>query len=134
MSESIPFIDVVEEFPHVDRFHVANRDEEYYYCWLRNKPDNLEQARTVWGYEILGAKHQESALVAPNSVGERVMSDVVLARMPRERHEKIVRMKQRAADAAVGRATDTFRETVEKGGMEVLDETKIESRVGKFRA
>jgi len=129
---SKPMIDVIEDFPGIpDQFHVANPDSNYYYCWINAKPDNVEKMKSIWGYEVVGSGHKEGALVPPNAAGERKIGDVVLARMPRERYEKIMRLKKRKAEAQIAAATDAWKDSVASTGLKVDDTTKRTSEVFK---
>ena len=125
-----PLIDLVEDsLPNgVDAFHVAGKDPGYYYCWLNAKQENLQRARDVWGYEILGPQHSEAALTMPTALGERKIGDVVLARMPRERYEKILRLKERAAEAQITAATEQWKDAAQKAGFPVNEELRVEDR------
>lgn len=128
-----PLIDRMEDLPDgVDTFYVADKDPNYYYCWLNAKADNLERARKIWGYEIIGPNHKESALLPPNALGERKAGDVILARMPRERHERIERMKARRAADQVGAAENNWKEQAEKAGLPIVNEVRSEKRQGNL--
>lgn len=129
MSDARPMIDVMDEFPDVDQFHVANPDPNYYYCWLNAKPDNLERMKNIFGYEIVAAKHKEGALVPPNAAGERKLGDVVLARMPRERYEKLMAMKKRRAESQMSAANEAWRDATEKAGLITEDTTRRTTEV-----
>lgn len=126
-----PMIDVLDEFTEVDQFHVANADPAYYYCWLNAKPDNVEKMKSIWGYEIIGAGSKEGALVPPNAAGERKIGDVILARMPRERYEKIMKLKKRKAEAQIAAATDAWKSETERTGLKIDDTTKRTSEIFK---
>ena len=126
---SQPVIDFIDDFSEVDTLYVGNRDDNYRYVWLNKKPENLERMKAIYGWEILGGKHNETALVPPNAVGERVNGDVVLARMPLERWEKLQRLKKRRADAQVTAADDAWKAEVERRGLIPDDSTKRRSEV-----
>ena len=125
---SKPLIDLQEEFPDLDSFHVSNKDDNYYYCWLNKKPEHLERNKAMFGYEILGSKHTENALVPPNAVGERVLGDVVLARMPRERYERLQRLRKLKAANQVTAANEAWKDEAAKSGLIPEDTTKSESK------
>jgi len=126
-----PLIDLVEELENIDPFHVANKEDGYYYCWLNKKPENIQRMKDIFGYEILGAKHNENALSPPNAVGERVYGDVILARMPKERYEKLMRLKKRKAENQVNAANDAWKDKAERSGLLVEDSTKRTSEIFK---
>ena len=128
-----PLIDLIdeEEFPLevYDELYVSNKDSDYHYAWLHKKPDNLERMKAIFGWEILGSQHDEVALVPPNALGERVHGDVVLARMPRERYEKLQRIKQRRSADALLSASEEWKAAVENAGLKADDSTTIDTRV-----
>lgn len=120
-----PFIDVREDFENVDPFYVGNQDPNYYYCWLNKKPENLER-RKLEGYEIVTSTEGESALAPPDALHERKIGDVVLARMPRERYERLVARAKQRADEQVGSANEAAQEAIAKLGFQTEDTTKRE--------
>lgn len=124
---SRPLIDLVEDLDQIDPFYVANKDEEYMYCWLNKKPENVQKMKDIFGYEVIGSKHTEGALVPPNPAGERVHGDVVLARISRERWEKIQAMKKRRAESQITAANDNWRQQAEKSGLFSFDQTRHET-------
>lgn len=125
---SRPLIDLIDNLDDIDNFHVANKDTEFYYCWLNKNPDNLQKMKDIWGYEILGAKHTESALVPPSPTGERVFGDVVLARMPRERYERIMQLKKRRTESREFTANEQWKQETNKAGLAVEDDTDISTQ------
>lgn len=129
-----PLIDVKEEFGEgIDPFYVGNKSDDFYYLWANKKPENL-QRRKIEGYEVVTGKVGENALVEPNAVGERVMGDVILMRMPRERHEKLVKRHFEKSRAQLDSANDNAREQIEKSGMQVEDTTTVTKKTGVFDA
>ena len=129
-----PFIDVQDEFPEVDSFYVGDKDENYYYAWVNKKPENVER-RKLEGYETVAAKDGEkgeNTLVRPNAAGERVMGDVVLMRMPRERHEALLRRRRQKSAAQLDTANATKAEQIRSKGMETEDTTRRIERSGTF--
>lgn len=119
-----PLIDVTENPFDVDQFHVGQKDKDYAYIWANKKPDNLEKMKAIWGWEVVGTKASETALVPPNAAGERVNGDVILMRMPIERYNKIQKLKADRAANMAGAANDRFKEEAERGGLLVDDTTK----------
>jgi len=133
-----PLIDLVEDLDQIDQFHVVNKEkdddgEEHYYCWLNKKPENLERMKAIYGYEILGAKHKESALVPPNAVGERVNGDLVLARLTHARYEKLMAMKERKNANRIASANENWKGMAESAGLKVDDSTKQLSETLKVK-
>lgn len=128
-----PFVDVRDEYEDVDTFHVGNKDPNYYYCWVNKKPENMER-RKLEGYEVVTAKDGENALTRPNPVGERVIGDLVLMRMPRERHDRLQKRRAEQNDRQLAAANDAAREQIEKAGFEVEDTTVIQKKQGVFGA
>jgi len=130
--ESRPLIDVLDDFPELDRFHVSNPDPGYRYVWLNAKADNLERMKMIYGYEIVGAKHKEGSIIPPNPAGERKNGDVVLARIPKERYEKIQKIKKQRAENQVGSADEAWTEKVKETGMKVENSTVVKTEEIKF--
>ena len=128
-----PLIDYIEDLDQIDSLYVGNKDDEnYHYCWLNKKPENLERMKAIYGYEILGSKHADgTALVPPNAVGERVNGDLVLARIPRERWEKLQALKKRKSENQVNAANEAWKEQVAQSGLIPDDTTKHTSEVLK---
>src|SRR6266478_5359317 len=129
MMVDTPLIDMMERMPNIDMFYITNKDPNYHYCWLNTKPENIERAKAIWGWEVLGEDHKENALVPPNAAGERKLGDVVLARMPMERWERIQRIRDRQNKEAITRANDAWRDEVEKSGIQTQDTTKVQAEV-----
>lgn len=119
-----PFIDILEEYPDVDQFEVFKKDENYHYVWANKKPDNVERMKNIFGYEVVGPKSNETAMVAPNAAGERVNGDVILMRMPIERYERLQRMKRQRNESRITAANDAWRSEVEKSGLKTSDTTQ----------
>lgn len=119
-----PFIDVEDNPFNVDQFHVASKDDEYKYVWANKKPENIEKMKAIWGWEVVGGKHQESALVPPNAAGERVNGDTILMRMPIKRWEKIQKFKDEKRNAQITAANEAWRADAERAGLLTEDTTK----------
>ena len=126
---SRPLIEVMDELPGVDQFYVANKDDDYHYIWMNKKADNIERMKMLYGYEIVGDKDKASALVPPNAVGERVNGDVILARIPKARYEKIQKLRKQKAAAQIEIANEQFKQAATDAGFPVDETTNVTSEV-----
>lgn len=117
-----PMIDVRDEFEDVDPFYVGNKDDNFYYCWVNKKPENIER-RKLEGYEAVTDTDKANALTKPNAIGERVLGDVVLMRMPRERYERLQRRLKERIQNQLDAANEAKSKEIEDKGFETINET-----------
>lgn len=120
-----PLIDLQDDdLPNIDQFYVSEKDPGFHYTWLNKKADNIERMKMLYGFEIIGAKHDEVALAPPNAAGERVVGDLVLARIPKERYEKLQRLRGQRNASRLTTANEEWKEKAAQSGLIPEDSTK----------
>lgn len=137
--ETQPLIDVVERidmdpYRQVDPYYVGNKDPNMYYCWLRNKPQDLAINRSLGQYEICNKQNIGTAtpLVDPSPTGEYRIADSVLAQMPRRRYEALERHRIEDTKAQMKGANEQWIGEAQRAGLNVNDTTKSEPFVRKL--
>lgn len=128
----IPLVDMLDDEGggQIDPTTVFNKDPNFYYCWLSTEPRRLEYNKAVYGFELVGVKDKESAFSPPNALGERRLGDVVLAKIPMERYERVAARQRKRTLDAMAAANEAWKAAVEGAGMQVVGEVKVEKKVG----
>jgi hypothetical protein len=128
----VPLVDMLEleGSSQIDPTTVFNKDPNFYYCWISATPQRLEYNKAVYGYELVGLKDKESVFSPPNALGERRLGDVVLAKMPMERYERIMKRQRARTLDGMAAANEAWKAAVEGAGMQVVGEVKVEKKVG----
>ena len=105
-----------------DPLHVANKDPNYHYRWIRKERLNMARKRDFLGYEIVQGGAEEGVCKdnTPMKAGESVVGqvevgDLVLARIPKELHEEYRRRNKAKIDALATGVTASFKAAVGDG-------------------
>jgi len=102
-----------------DPLEVNNKDPNYHYRWLRKEKLNLQRKTGFLKYEIVKGGQEETICGdnTPLKAGEQVagtveVGDLVLARIPKEKHEEYRRQNQAKINALATGVSASFKAQV----------------------
>jgi len=113
--------DQVNEFSdkNMDILHVQNKDPNFSYRWVNSHKQNLEMKK-VRGWEVVTDKNIKTFTGSADS--SHTLGDMVLCRMPKEKHEKIMREKRELGEARRKAVKSNFRSEAEVLGIKTFDD------------
>jgi len=102
-----------------DPLTVKNKDPNYHYRWLRKEKLNLQRKTGFLKYEIVTGGEEETICGdnTPLKAGEQVagtveVGDLVLAKIPKEKHEEYRAQNQRKINALATGVSASFKSQV----------------------
>ncbi len=105
----------------LDVLDVRGKDPKFSYRWLNTHKQNLE-TKKARGWEVVNDPKIKTLSGTPDSTHH--IGDMVLARMPKERYDKMMKSKKETGDARRKRAKEEFREEGKVVGVPVFDENR----------
>ena len=102
----------------LDIHFVGNKDPNFVYRWLNTHKQNLE-TKKIRGWEIV----QDKSIKTLDGSGESThkIGDLILARMPKGKYEKMVAERKRLGDERRKVVKRRFREEAEIEGVKTFD-------------
>jgi hypothetical protein len=103
----------------IDIHHVEGGDPNFVYRWLNTQKQNLE-TKKIRGWEV-DSSGKVKTLSGSEDSTHRV-GDLILARMPKEKYEKMMREKKELGEGRRKIIKDRFREEGRLAGVKTFDE------------
>lgn len=103
----------------LDIHFVGNKDSRFVYRWLNTHKQNLE-TKKARGWEIVQDKNIKTLSGSDGTTHQ--IGDLILARMPKDLHEKLMAEKKRLGDERRRSTPRQFREYAAQHGIKTFEE------------
>ncbi len=103
----------------LDVHYVEGKDPSKVYRWLNTKKENLEMKK-VRGWKVCDSKGIKTLSGSLDTT--HTMGDLVLAEMPKEKYDKMMREKRELGDQRRKLVKGRFREEGKQLGIKTFDE------------
>lgn len=103
----------------LDIHYVGNKDPNFVYRWLNTHKQNLE-TKKARGWEIVQDKNIKTLSGSDGSTHQ--IGDLILARMPREKYERMMEEKRRLGESRREGVRRRFREEGLRLGVKTFEE------------
>jgi len=105
----------------IDVLDVQGKDPKYSYRWLNTHKQNLA-TKKARGWEVVNDPKIKTFSGTPDSTHQ--IGDMVLARMPKEQYEKMMKRKRDLGESRRKSTKEEFREEGKAIGVRVFDENR----------
>ena len=104
----------------LDVHHVEGKDPNFEYRWINTRKENLEMKK-IRGWEVESGKAKIKTL-SGSLDSTHTLGDLILAKMPKEKYEKMMAGKKQLGDERRKIAKARFREEGKQLGVKTFDD------------